>query len=131
MQEATVKEEQTDKPEKPWLFQKGDERIYKAGRSPSKDGRTKREIYDAEVISALRKVKSHVSNAIMTAARICNNEASKDSDRLNAAKLLISEYRTLLDAGYDSDDAKETKGTEVQQQSAPVFSLTMVKTEEQ
>jgi len=115
--------------DKPWLFQKNDPRRWKAGRTPSKDGRTKREIYDSEILAALRKVKSHVSGAIITAARICEDENAKDSDRLTAAKLLISEYRTLLEAGYDTEDS-ESSGTEVNQPSAPVFSLTMVKAEE-
>lgn len=116
--------------EKPYIYSKDDPRKYKVGR-PNKQNKTKREIYDSEILSALRKVKGHVSGAILTAARICENEGAKDSDRLSAAKLLISEYRTLLEAGYDTDDSAEASGTEVTSQSvAPLFSLSIVKPEE-
>ena len=104
-----------------------DPRIARIGRSRKDDDRTKREIHDDELIRVLRKLKSHIPKAIITAAKILDQDGIKPSDQIQASKFLMENYLKIIDSVYDVDDIEE-KGEEIQEKNnAPVFSLTVIK----
>lgn len=108
------------------------------GQSPNPAGRpknserenkpTNRELKERELLMLLRKIKPHVAEAIMSAAKIMKNEEASHQNQLKAATILLDNYRRLTLDLYDGDEEKlEQEGTEVQQQnSGPVFSLKIV-----
>jgi hypothetical protein len=86
---------------------------------------TRRSHHQNELVSLLRKMKPHLSSAVIRTSSIVANPNSKDSDAVAAARLLISTYRELLDDLYAKDnDLKEETPVAIQNQ--PKFSLTMV-----
>lgn len=103
---------------------KVDENINRSGRIKGASEMSRRALKDRELISLLRKIKPHMSDSIMTAARIMKNDESNDANKLKASALLISVYKELLKDAYDGDE--EADGVEIQS-NGPVFSLTMVK----
>ncbi len=108
---------------------KRDPAIWSAGRQKKADSRTKKEIREAELLSVARKIKSHVAKAIMTSAKILDREEAKDSDKIAASKLILTEYLKLIDSVYLTEDETEV-GQEVQQQNVPTFSLHVLKPNE-
>ena len=98
-------------------------------REPKK--MTKRAIKDRELMSILRRVKPHLSDAIMTAANIMKNEEANDSNKLRAAVILLDAYRQLTTDIYAGKDQDEGEGTEVQpqQEKTVAFSLRVVNQE--
>ena len=109
-------------------FQKNDPRINRAGRKPNDPDKvkTKREIRDSELLSLLRKIKPHLSDSIVTAAKIMKNDQAADTSRLKAAVILLDAYKELVNDVYNGED-QEDEGLEVQPQSnQPVFSLKMI-----
>ena len=111
-------------------FQKTDEngrvdpRINVEGRKKATRKLTRREIRENELLSILRKIKPHVSESIMTAAKIMKSDQAQDSNKLKAAVVLLNAYRDIVGDVYNGVDVDE-EGTEVQE-SAPVFSLKIV-----
>ena len=103
---------------------KVDENINKLGRVKGASEMSRRALKDRELISLLRKIKPHMAESIMTAAKIMKSDAAADANKLKASALLISVYKELLKDAYDGDE--ESEGTEIQS-NGPVFSLTMVK----
>jgi hypothetical protein len=113
-------------------FEKGDPRINRNGRPPKSsilDKPTNRDLKERELIMLLRKIKPHVSEAIVQAAKIMKNEEASHQNQLKAATILLDNYRRLTLDVYDDDHAEDT-GTEIQQQNAPVFSLKVIGEEE-
>jgi len=100
-----------------------DPAINKLGRIKGTAEMSRRAIKDRELISLLRKLKPHMSDSIMTAARIMKNDESNDANKLKASALLISVYKELLKDAYDGDD--ESEGTEIQG-NTPTFSLHVI-----
>ena len=108
-----------------------DQRINRNGR-PKKidllDKKTNRELKEKELLMLLRKIKPHVSEAIIQAARIMKNEEASHQNQLKAATVLLDNYRKLTLDLYDGD--QEAEGTEVQE-NAPSFSLTLLEPQEE
>jgi len=100
-----------------------DENINRSGRIKGSAEMSRRSLKERELISLLRKIKPHMSDSIMTAARIMKNDESNDANKLKASALLISVYKELLKDAYDGDE--EAEGTEIQS-NTPIFSLKIV-----
>ena len=108
-----------------------DSRINRNGR-PKKvdllDKKTNRELKEKELLMLLRKIKPHVSEAIIQAARIMKNEEASHQNQLKAATVLLDNYRKLTLDLYDGD--QEAEGVEVQE-NAPSFSLTLLEPQDE
>lgn len=102
---------------------KVDENINKLGRVKGASEMSRRALKDRELISLLRKIKPHMAESIMTAAKIMKSDAAADANKLKASALLISVYKELLKDAYDGDE--ESEGTEIQS-NTPTFSLHMI-----
>lgn len=105
-----------------------DQRINRNGR-PKKvdllDKKTNRELKEKELLMLLRKIKPHVSEAIIQAARIMKNEEASHQNQLKAATVLLDNYRKLTLDLYDGENS-EDEGTAVQEDNSPIFSLKIV-----
>lgn len=97
-------------------------------REPKK--MTKRAIKDRELLTVLRKIKPHVSDAIMTAAKMLGDPKASENGKLRAAVILLDNYKSMMNSLYDGKD-EDQEGTEVQPQEdkTPVFSLKVVNQE--
>jgi hypothetical protein len=108
-----------------------DSRINRNGRPKKTDlleKKTNRELKEKELLMLLRKIKPHVSEAIIQAARIMKNEEASHQNQLKAATVLLDNYRKLTLDLYDGD--QEAEGTEVQE-NAPSFSLTLLEPQDE
>jgi hypothetical protein len=74
-----------------------------------------------ELVNLLRKFKPHLTASVQTAVKTLHGEAP-ESVKLQAAKLILSEYRGLL----KDLDAVSDEGDEVEMVQSPRFSLTVV-----
>ena len=90
---------------------------------------TKRELRERELLMILRKLRPHVADSIIAAAKIMKNEQALDSNKLKAATILLDNYRKLVLDLYDGED-QEGEGTEVQQENRPLFSLKVIENTE-
>lgn len=102
----------------------------KPGR-PKKDTErkvTRRELKDKELLILLRKIKPHIAESVMTAARIMKKENATDVNKLKAAALLLEQYRKLALDVYDVD--AEDMEEDIPEQTGNVFSLRMINTGE-
>lgn len=86
------------------------------------DTLTNRQLKERELLMLLRKIKPHVAEAIMSAAKIMKDSSASHQSQLKAATVLLDHYRRLTLDLYDGSDPDE-EGEEIQQQNAPVFSL--------
>lgn len=100
-----------------------DENINRSGRIKGSAEMSRRALKDRELISLLRKIKPHMAESIMTAAKIMKSDVAADANKLKASALLISVYKELLKDAYDGDE--EAEGTEIQS-NAPTFSLHVI-----
>ena len=107
---------------------KKDIRISKIGRVRKNDTRPKSEIYEDEQLRIARKLKSYVTDAIQTAAKILHLEDAKPMEKLAASKFILNEYVKAIDAVY-KDASGDEAGEEIQTPAAPVFSLTVINPE--
>ncbi len=95
------------------------------------DKPTNRELKERELIMLLRKIKPHVADAIVQAAKILKNEEATHQNQLKAAAMLLENYRRLSLDLYGGEDVADEEGTEVQQNNpATVFSLKVINSEE-
>ena len=110
-----------------------DSRINRNGR-PKKvdllDKKTNRELKEKELLMLLRKIKPHVSEAIIQAARIMKNEEASHQNQLKAATVLLDNYRKLTLDLYDGEN-QDDEGTAVQEDNSPIFSLKIVGQDEE
>ena len=110
-----------------------DSRLNRNGR-PKKvdllDKKTNRELKEKELLMLLRKIKPHVSEAIIQAARIMKNEEASHQNQLKAATVLLDNYRKLTLDLYDGENS-EDEGTAVQEDNSPIFSLKIVGEEDE
>ena len=102
-----------------------DPNIKTGPREPRKT--TKRAIKDRELLGVLRKIKPHVSDAILVAAKMLGDPKASENGKLRAAVILLDNYKSMMNTLYDGKDVDE-EGTEVQpqQDKSPVFSLRVV-----
>ncbi len=104
-----------------------DPRINIAGRKPrglDELKPTNRDLRERELLMLLRKIKPHVAEAIMQAAKIMKNADAAHQNQLKAATILLDNYRRLTLDLYDGEE--EVEATEIQAQNKPVFSLKMI-----
>lgn len=108
-----------------------DQNINRRGR-PVKTGDkpTNRELRERELVMLLRKIRPHVADSIMEAAKIMKNNQAADQNKLKACTILLDAYRKLTLDLYDGEEPDEV-GTEIQEQNTPVFSLKMINTEKE
>jgi len=109
-----------------------DPRINIAGRKPrglDELKPTNRDLRERELLMLLRKIKPHVAEAIMQAAKIMKNADAAHQNQLKAATILLDNYRRLTLDLYDGEE--EVEATEIQAQNKPVFSLRMINTDEE
>lgn len=115
-------------------FIKDDPRINRSGRIPKKDSiseeepRTNRQKKDKEFHALLRKLKPHMSSAIVVAAKILNKEDATDLTRLKAATLLLDVYRKTVIDSYEDEEitSNDNPNQEVEEDKVPVLSLRVV-----
>jgi hypothetical protein len=86
---------------------------------------TNRELREKEKMSLLRKLKPDQRKAYKNMLALMDNPDVSPSVRFSATKFIIEMYDGLLDSLY-KDKYDEEEGEKIQD-SAPVFSLTMVK----
>lgn len=125
-----------DDKEKKTGFTKGDPNI-KPGGGPLSDEATKqklkrRSVKEKELATLLRKIKPHVAESIMTAARIMKNPTAQHQHQLKAATILLDNYQKLVHDVYEAQDENESEESgnlpvpEVQEDNSPVFSLRVI-----
>jgi hypothetical protein len=104
-----------------------DPKINLNGR-PKGDGKklTNREVREREFLSLLRKLKPLVAQSISTACKIMGNEEASHMNRLKAATIILSEYKSALENTYN-ENYDEAEAEEVNPTNGPKFSLTMIK----
>lgn len=90
------------------------------------DKPTNRELKERELVMLLRKIKPHISEAIVQAASIMKNAEASHQNQLKAATILLDNYRRLTLDMYDGEEQADEAGLEVQQNNAAVFSLKVV-----
>jgi len=95
-----------------------------------KDKKTNRELRNESLLHLCRKLKPHISKAVMAAAGLLSDEKASESGKLRAAALLITTYQGLLKDVYDLKYADE-EGEEIQQNNAPVYSLRVIENTEE
>lgn len=97
---------------------------------------TRRSLKDKELMTLVRKLKPHQSEAIMTAVQIMGNKEATDANKLKAVAFLSDTYRKLLTELYEGEPEEDDEGkpvvdaekpVEVQPvDKRPVFSLRML-----
>jgi hypothetical protein len=126
MQTANATAEEKRGPGNP-AWRKNGESPNPAGRPKglNKEKKTNKEIRSSELLMLTRRLKPHLSKAIMSAVDILDNKESAESSKLRASALIIQTYRELIKDVYDRfyDDEE---GEEVQKQSAPILSFKMI-----
>lgn len=115
-------------------FAKKDPRINRSGRIPKhamteEDKPSRRALKDKELLMLLRKIKPHVADSVLKAAQIMRADDASHLNQLKAATLLLDTYRKLTIDMYDGEEDEENPAEEVQTDSVPVFSLRVVKDE--
>jgi hypothetical protein len=119
-------------------FAPGDKRINRKGRPTlaeqlikEKDtGKpvTRRALMDRELLLLLRKLRPHVAESVLTAAKIMQNDEASHQNKLKAATVILDSYRKLVIDVYGTEVEEDPE--EIQQNNAPVFSLRVVDSEE-
>ena len=108
----------------PRINLKGNPNIGKYAKENAGKKLTNRELREREFMSLLRKLKPHVSDAIMAAVKIMKNPEAAHQNQLKAATIILQQYKEVMEGVYDKDYDEEA-GEEVQQ-ATPVFSLKVV-----
>jgi hypothetical protein len=106
-------------------FVAGDKNINREGRIDKKrDKLTNRDLKERELLMLLRKIKPHVAESILTAAKIMKNEKSSEGGKLRAAVILLDNYRKLSLDLYGGEEEADNDATEVQEENnTPMLSL--------
>jgi hypothetical protein len=103
-----------------------DPKIYNRSKSSEKK-LTKRELLEKEQMAILRKLRPHLSSAIVVAAKIMNDPKAAEAPRLKACTIILDNYKQLVGEVYEGSEDDE--GEEVQpNQPKTLFSLHMLPT---
>lgn len=102
-----------------------DPKINTKGRIAPTTTLNNRQLREKELLGLLRKLKPHMSDAIMAAVLIMKNKEASHQNQLKAATILLEQYKETLEGAYNKD-YDEAENSEVNQDSAPVFSLKVV-----
>ena len=90
-----------------------------------------KDIRNREFISLIRKLKPHLTSSVKTLMEINESKDASDQNKLKASALIIQLYKDLIKDVY-STDYDEQEGEEIQPANkATIFSLTMVKNNEE
>lgn len=101
---------------------------------PRKDslGKTNKDLRTEELESMLNKLKPGMGKAIKCATQIIDDKESSEAGKLRASALVITTYKELIkelySERYDEEDGKELAGED---ETKPIFSLTMISGEKQ
>lgn len=98
-------------------------RVEERGPRNRNKPKTRRELYEGELMSLLRKLKPHQSEAYRQAVRIMTSSSASDANVLKASAFINQVYRELLKDLYDGAD--EDVGEAIQD-TTPKFSLVML-----
>lgn len=90
---------------------------------------TRRQLKDRELLLLLRKIKPHIADSILTAAKIMGDDKAQDANKLRAATLLLQQYKDLVDAVYSGK--QDVEEDEDENSHAAIFSLKVVNNESQ
>ena len=101
-----------------------DPNISTKGRPREDRKLTKRELLEKEQMAILRKLKPHLSQAILVASKIMNDPKAAEAPRLKACTIILDNYKELIGGVYEGEDED---GEEIQpNQPKSVFSLHML-----
>lgn len=101
-----------------------DSAINTKGRPREDRKLSKRELLEKEQMAILRKLKPHLSQAIVVASKIMNDPKAAEAPRLKACTIILDNYKQLVGEVYEGGDED---GEEVQpKQPKTVFSLHML-----
>lgn len=117
-------------------FKPNDPNINRAGLIPKTHKPTAKELKQKEIMSLLRKLKPLMSKSIGTASKIIDSEDASEAGKLRAATVLLGLYKDLIKEAYDQDikaeDVVESDAQEIDtSKNAPIFSLTVLKTDKE
>lgn len=108
-------------------FVKEDPRINRQGRIDKQKKPTNREMKERELLLLLRKLKPHVADSILTAAKLMKDTKTSETNKLKAAVIILDNYRKLTLDLYADGVEEDGEAEEVQtQQDTPVFSLKVI-----
>jgi hypothetical protein len=101
-----------------------DSAINTKGRPREDRKLSKRELLEKEQMAILRKLKPHLSQAIVVASKIMNDPKAAEAPRLKACTIILDNYKQLVGEVYEGGDED---GEEVQpNHPKTVFSLHML-----
>lgn len=89
------------------------------------DQLTNRELREKTLLSLARKFKPHLARALKTMIGLVENPDTPAATKYQASKFIIEFYKSLGEAIY-KDRYDDEGGEEIQTESAPVFSLTVI-----
>jgi hypothetical protein len=92
------------------------------------DVKTNKQLRARQLLLLTRKFKPNLAEALKTLNGLIEAINTAPAVRYNASKFMIETSKKLTEGIYQ-DKYDEEAGEEIEQESAPVFSLTMVKTE--
>lgn len=95
---------------------------------PEDDVKTNKQLRARQLLLLTRKFKPNLSEALKTLNELIEAKETAPAVRYNASKFMIETSKKLTESIY-KDSYDEDEGEDIEQETAPVFSLTMVRTE--
>ena len=95
---------------------------------PEGDTQTNKQLRSRQLLLLTRKFKPNLSEALKTLNEIIEAQDTAPAVRYSASKFMIETSKKLTQDIY-RDSYDEEQGEEIEQEVAPVFSLTMIKNE--
>jgi len=95
------------------------------GEEREKEKLTNRKLREKAFLELVRKFRPLQAKAIQAAVKILDDEKAADQNKLKASALIIATYKDLLSQVYDYRYDEE-EAVPMQEESAPILSLTVV-----